>query len=144
MKSCYNKLKYLSIVDLYLRFIEHMTHSTFSTNPTDHVLLRLPREDLDLITQLVLESGSLKGLAKNYSVSYPTIRNRLNRVIARLRDVVDGRPPDPLNDLLANLVERGELAGHQARRIIETARTSTNTHPHPNTPPHPPHSQENS
>lgn len=107
-----------------------MTHTTLPTNPTDHVLLRLPREDLDLITQLVLESGSLKGLAKNYSVSYPTIRTRLDRVIARLRDVVDGRPPDPLNDLIADLVERGELAGHQARRILETARTATNNPPH--------------
>lgn len=97
------------------------------SKPAQHVLLRLPPEDLDLITQLVLESGSLKGLAKTYSVSYPTIRTRLDRVIARLRDAVEGRPPDPLNELLADLVERGELAGHQARRIIETARANSKT-----------------
>lgn len=88
---------------------------------SDHVLCRLPREDLDLITELVLQSGSLKGLAKNYDVSYPTIRNRLDRVITRLQDLIEDRPADPLRDLLAELVERGELPGHQARRIIEVA-----------------------
>jgi len=72
-----------------------------------HVLGRLPREDLDLIVELVLQSGSLKGLAKSYSVSYPTIRNRVDKVIGRLRDAVDGREPDLFRELLATLVERG-------------------------------------
>lgn len=87
-----------------------------------HVLLALPREDLDLIVELVLQSGSLKGLAKTYSVSYPTIRNRVNKVIGRLRDAVDGREPDPFRELLASLVERGELSTAGARRIHDAAR----------------------
>ena len=87
-----------------------------------HVLLALPREDLDLIVELVLQSGSLKGLAKTYSVSYPTIRNRVDKVIGRLRDAVDGREPDPFRELLASLVERGELTTSAARRIHDAAR----------------------
>jgi hypothetical protein len=88
----------------------------------DHPLTSLPREDLDLICELVLQSGSLKGLASAYGVSYPTIRNRLDRTIARLRDIVEGRATDPLTDLLATLVERGELTTRAAREIQQAAR----------------------
>ena len=82
----------------------------------------LPREDLDLITELVLRSGSLKDLASAYGVSYPTIRSRLDRVIARLRGAVEGRAPDPLSELLADLVERGELSPSAARSVRDLAR----------------------
>jgi hypothetical protein len=85
----------------------------------DHPLTRLPREDLDLICELVLQSGSLKGLARSYDVSYPTIRTRLDRVIERLRTVLDGKRPDPVVELLARLVERGELTTGGARAIKE-------------------------
>lgn len=88
----------------------------------DHPLLGLPREDLDLIAELVLESGSLKGLAKSYGVSYPTIRGRLDKVIERLRGVMEDREPDPLAELLAALVQRGELSVSSARAIRDLAR----------------------
>lgn len=90
-----------------------------------HPLAKLPREDLDLIVELVLRSGSLKDLAAAYGVSYPTIRLRLDRVIERLRGVMEGRPPDPLSELLAALVERGELSASAARSIRETARAAS-------------------
>ena len=88
---------------------------------TDHPLMSLDQEDLDLIMALVLEGGSLKGLAARYGVSYPTIRTRLDRVIARLNELLEGRRPDPLRELLADLVERGELNGSTARRILGSA-----------------------
>ncbi|MDR5649855.1 MULTISPECIES: DUF2089 family protein [Staphylococcus] len=37
----------------------------------------------------VLNSGSLKALAKYYEVSYPTVRQRLNNVIASIESVQD-------------------------------------------------------
>ncbi len=95
-----------------------------------HPLLGLPREDLDLITQLVLHSGSLKDLATSYDVSYPTIRARLDRVIERLRDAVAGKARDPLTELLANLVERGELSLPNARTVRETAHELFNARAH--------------
>ena len=82
----------------------------------------LPREDLDLITELVLQSGSLKGLAVSYGVSYPTIRGRVDKVIERLRQLIAGTPQDPLVELLANLVERGELTISGARALRDLAR----------------------
>ena len=84
---------------------------------TDHALGALPREDLNLIVELVLQSGSLKELASAYGVTYPTIRLRLDRVIERLKAVVNGKQPDPLRELLAGLVERGELSASGARSV---------------------------
>ncbi|GAB4551885.1 MAG: DUF2089 family protein [Phycisphaerales bacterium] len=103
-----------------------------NTSPTDgslkgHPLSGLSREDLDLITRLTLHSGSLKALAKDYGVSYPTIRARLDRTIERLQQVLEGRTPDPLSELLADLVSRGELSRTSAQAIRDTARRDTHS-----------------
>jgi hypothetical protein len=88
----------------------------------DHPLARLPREDQDLVLQLVLKSGSLKELAESYRVSYPTIRLRLDKVIERARALVNGQKPDPLSELLAGFVERGEMSVTAARAVRDLAR----------------------
>jgi hypothetical protein len=88
----------------------------------DHPLAALPREDLDLVTELVLQSGSLKDLAAAYGVSYPTIRLRVDRVIERLKQAKAGQRPDPLSELLARMVERAEIAPAAARSIRDVAR----------------------
>ena len=92
--------------------------------PADHPLFQLSADDLDLIVALVLESGSIKGLAKRYDVSYPTIRARLDAVISRLKRILDGNPRSPLADLLATLVERGELTPGNARKLLAAAKQS--------------------
>jgi hypothetical protein len=88
----------------------------------DHVLGALPREDLDIIVELVLRSGSLKDLATSYGVTYPTIRLRLDRLIERLQAAVNGKQPDPLKELLARLVERGEMSASGARSVRDLVR----------------------
>lgn len=92
-----------------------------------HPLAVLPKEDLDLIVQLVLRSGSLKDLAAVYGVSYPTIRTRLDRVITRLAAAVEGKTPDELSELLATLVERGEMSVGAARLVRDTVRNNGHT-----------------
>lgn len=94
-----------------------------------HPLASLPREDLDLITEFILRSGSLKDLAEVYGVSYPTIRSRVDALIDRLKGAIEGKTPDPLSDLLANLVERGELTPSAARSIRDTVRKSKEAAP---------------
>jgi hypothetical protein len=94
-----------------------------------HPLATLPREDLDLIMELVLQSGSLKDLAAKYGVSYPTIRSRLDRVITRVQAILAGIRPDPLSELLADMVERGDLSVQVARQIRDTARKSKEDRP---------------
>ncbi len=97
----------------------------------DHPLARLPREDLDLVMELVLHSGSLKDLAAAYGVSYPTIRGRVDRLIERVRLLKSGKTPDPLSELLASMVERGELSIVNARAVQELARKQSAPVPPP-------------
>jgi len=83
-----------------------------------HPLLALNEEELDL----ALASGSLKDLARVYQVSYPTIRLRADRLIERVRQLANGAKPDPMMQLLAELVERGEISVPAARSVRDLYR----------------------
>ncbi len=45
----------------------------------------LDEEDLAFLKRFVLASGSLKELAQAYGISYPTVRLRLDRLIAKIQ-----------------------------------------------------------
>lgn len=83
----------------------------------DHALMNMPDEDLDFIAQFVLASGSLKEMAQLYGVSYPTIRATLDRVIRTLQGSLNGAPPDAMTELLAGMLERGEIKPSAAKAI---------------------------
>jgi len=85
-------------------------------------LAHLDEADQEFVVRFVLASGSLKDVAQGYGVSYPTIRARLDRVIGRLDELRRGQPVSPLRELLAKLVEKGELGATAARRILEEHR----------------------
>ncbi|MHC4959159.1 MAG: DUF2089 family protein [Planctomycetota bacterium] len=89
---------------------------------SNHLLAKLDPEDLEMILELVLQSGSIKGLAKAYGVSYPTMRQRLDRLIERVKEAACGREPDPVRDTLAMLVERGELTPSGAREVLKAVK----------------------
>lgn len=59
-------------------------------------LARLSTEDQAFILQFVETSGSLKEMAKRLSISYPTVRNRLNEIIETLQTETDS--PKETND----------------------------------------------
>lgn len=82
----------------------------------------LDAADQELALQLVSCSGSLKELAKRRQVSYPTIRQRLDRLIARLEALQADRPLDPMAEKLADLVERGEMTVGAAKAALEVHR----------------------
>lgn len=48
---------------------------------------RLDVGDQEFILQFVKFSGSLKEMAKLLGVSYPTVRNRLNEIIEKLKSI---------------------------------------------------------
>lgn len=58
------------------------------------LLARLSADDQALVVALIKASGSLKDLARQYGVSYPTIRNRLDELIHQVErldnDVTQG------------------------------------------------------
>jgi hypothetical protein len=83
----------------------------------EHPLLQVDEDDLDFILHFLLASGSLKEMAQVYGVSYPTIRASLDRVIAELRQRMGSGGRDEMTELLAGLVERGELKPAVAKSI---------------------------
>ena len=50
------------------------------------LLGRLSPTDQEFAVNLIKASGSLKELARQYGVSYPTVRNRLNDLIQRIEE----------------------------------------------------------
>ena len=54
-------------------------------------LVSLPLEDQEFVLQFMKLSGSLKDMARLKGVSYPTIRNRLDDIIEKLKRHEAGR-----------------------------------------------------
>jgi len=50
-------------------------------------LARLEPDDRIFITEFVKSSGSLKLMAEKMKLSYPTVRNMLDDIIARLNEI---------------------------------------------------------
>ncbi len=57
-------------------------------------LSRLGSEDQQFALAFILRSGSLKEMARLYGVSYPTVRNRLDDLIARLGAIIESQEKD--------------------------------------------------
>jgi hypothetical protein len=81
-------------------------------------LAALSEEDLHFIRRFVLSSGSLKDLARQYGISYPTIRIRLDCLIEKIRLVDDPANKDPFRLLMRTLVVEGKVAPAVAKEII--------------------------
>jgi hypothetical protein len=115
-------------VGVILKFMIGSETTVTSPSPRQHPLLGLKDEELDLVLQLVLASGSLKDLAGVYKVSYPTIRARVDKLIERVRQIAGGTSSDPMMQLLADLVERGEIAVPAARAVRDLYRQQMAEH----------------
>jgi hypothetical protein len=85
-------------------------------------LSALNPEDTQFLKRFLLSSGSLKELAREYQVSYPTIRARLDRLIAKVQVVEDPRINDPFVRKLQVLVADGVLSQAVARELIDAHR----------------------
>jgi hypothetical protein len=73
-------------------------------------LALLPAEDQVFVAAFVRCHGSIKEMEKFFGVSYPTIKNRLNRIGERLPGPeMDAPAPPSTSDLLTRL-ERGEMS----------------------------------
>lgn len=85
-------------------------------------LLALDEEDLHFVRRLVLASGSLKALASAYGVSYPTVRNRLDRLIARIEAADHYADEDPFQRTVRQMVAGGQMNADTARRLLRAHR----------------------
>jgi len=79
----------------------------------------LSEEDFQFIKRFILASGSLKDLAKQYKISYPTMRIRLNRLIDKINAVDDPELKDPFLLKIRLMVADGMLAHNAGKMIIK-------------------------
>ncbi len=79
-------------------------------------LAELSAEDQVFVAAFVRCHGSIKQMEQLFGVSYPTIKNRLNRIGAQL-GFVDVTAPKPHDDVLADL-ESGEISVEQALQML--------------------------
>lgn len=73
-------------------------------------------DDLEFIHQFILSSGSLKELSKQYGVSYPTIRIRIDKIIEKVR-MVDNKE-SPFVTFIKAMAMDGKISPDAARELI--------------------------
>jgi len=88
-------------------------------------LTALNQDDLQFLKRLLLLSGSLKALATEYGISYPTVRARLDRLIAKVQAADDPAPTDPFHRRLQILLADGRIARDAAKELIEAYEQAT-------------------
>lgn len=94
------------------------------TEETPDWIKELTQEDWRFIRRFILASGSLKELAKVYSVSYPTVRSRLDRLISKVEAVEEYKSTDPLERKIRLLVADGALSASMAKELLAEYRKS--------------------
>lgn len=75
-------------------------------------LAQLSMEDQIFIAAFIRSHGSIKDMEQLFSISYPTVKNRLNRIAHQLEFVEINPPPSP-SEILSRL-EQGELSVEEA------------------------------
>lgn len=83
-------------------------------------LAGLRYEDQVFVGEFVRCHGSIKHMEKAFGVSYPTIKNRLNRIAALLQLVqIDVEPTPEPNDDVLDMLERGEITASEAAERLK-------------------------
>ena len=75
-------------------------------------LARLTMEDQIFVTAFVRSHGSIKDMEQLFGISYPTVKNRLNRILQML-EFVDIDPPASRVEILEEL-DRGDISVEDA------------------------------
>ena len=84
-------------------------------------ITELEDDELQFIKRFVLASGSLKEMADIYGVTYPTVRNRLNMVISKVK-LSEEKREDPYVSLIKRMVMEGKVDFEAAAVLIREYR----------------------
>jgi hypothetical protein len=82
----------------------------------------LSQEDLAFLKRFLLASGTLKELARQYGVSYPTLRLRLDRLIDKVRLIDEHESAGPLELRLRTLYAEGRVDDEAFRGLLSAYR----------------------
>ena len=84
------------------------------------LLAGLRYEDQVFVGEFVRSHGSIKQMEKAFGVSYPTIKNRLNRIAAQLQLVhVEVEPSTGTAEDVLALLEQGEITAAEAAERLK-------------------------
>lgn len=92
--------------------------------PLPEWITALDEEDWQFLKRFLFASGSLKALADEYGISYPTVRNRLDRLIAKAQAADQPGADDGFHRRLRVLVAEGRLEAATARQLLGLHRQS--------------------
>ena len=84
-------------------------------------MVGLEDEDVAFIKRFLLASGSLKEVARQYDVSYPTVRLRLDRLIQKIQ-LAESAEQDPFVATVKRLAISDKLDFDTAKILIHEYR----------------------
>jgi hypothetical protein len=79
-------------------------------------LSRLSLEDQTFVIAFVRSHGSIKEMEALFGISYPTVKNWLNRISEKLEFVEINPPPDRAEVL--DRLDKGEISVEEAEKIL--------------------------
>ena len=80
-------------------------------------IVNLDDEDVSFIKKFLLASGSLKEMARQYEVTYPTVRLRLDKLIQKIK-ISDDTESEPYIALIKRLAINDKLDFDTAKVLI--------------------------
>lgn len=80
-------------------------------------MANLEEEDVSFLKKFLLASGSLKEIAQQYGVTYPTVRLRLDRIIQKVR-LSEETEGDPYIALVKRLAVNDKVDFDTAKLLI--------------------------
>ena len=88
-------------------------------------MIGLEEEDVAFIKRFILASGSLKEVAGQYGVTYPTVRLRLDRLIQKIR-LTEDAAADPYIATIKRLAVNEKLDLETAKVLIAEYKKTKN------------------
>lgn len=82
----------------------------------------LSEEDLSFVRRFVLASGSLKAVATEYGISYPTVRLRLDRLIAKIQAFESERVISPFERHVRSFYAEGRIDLNTMKHLLQLHR----------------------
>ena len=96
-------------------------------NPTGNWMQLLPEEDLAFIKRFIIASGSLKEMAANYGISYPTVRLRLDRLIEKIKVFDTYAKVGEFERLIRSFYAEGKIDVATFKQLLETHKKELET-----------------
>lgn len=89
-------------------------------------MLNLDDEDVSFIKKFLLTSGSLKEIANQYGVTYPTVRLRLNKLIQKIQ-ISEDIANEPYISLIKRLAVNDKVDFDTAKLLISEYKKTKGT-----------------